>query len=254
MGIRFGLFADLHSSLPGQPERGSSLRTAEDLKKALGRFRDAGCSFAVSLGDNTQPSSTAAEQFEQMRSLAESWNGYGFPVHLVPGNHEFQQLTPDEIRAITGRDRLYYDFRIGDVRFVVLDTAYRPDVLHYSRDNFDWRFSVVPEEETAWLKRLLADPIRTFVFAHCNLFFAPGEAEAAWYQVGNHREIRAILEGSGCVEAVFQGHEHVFRSLDTGGIRYVTVPSPERDPEYRESTFPVVEILDEGFSYNGERL
>ena len=99
MGIRFGLFADLHSSLPGQPERGSSLRTAEDLKKALERFRAAGCSFAVSLGDNTQPSSTAAEQFEQMKSLAESWNGYGFPVHLVPGNHEFQQLTPDEIRA-----------------------------------------------------------------------------------------------------------------------------------------------------------
>ena len=86
------------------------------------------------------------------------------------------------------------------------------------------------------------------------VYFTPGEAEAEWYQAENHAGIRAILEESGCVEAVFQAHLHEFRSLSLNGIRYVTVPSPERSPEYSADDFPIVEILESGFLYNGEKL
>ena len=254
MGIRFGLFADLHSSLPGTEARGSSMRTADDLRKGMARFAGEGVSFAVCLGDCLQPASDRAAQYEQMKALVRDWSGYGFPVHITPGNHEFQQLSFADYLEIFQTDRTWYSFSLGGIRFVFLDTAFNPDGTHFSEDNFDWRFAKIPDEEAAWLKKLLSVPARTFVFAHYNLFFAPGEPEAEWYQIGNHAEIRAVLEASGCVEAVFQAHLHEFRSLERNGIRYVNVPSPERSPAYSPDDFPVAEILDSGFLYNGKKL
>ena len=254
MGIRFGLFADLHSSLPGTEARGSSMRTADDLRKGMARFADAGASFAVCLGDCLQPAHDRAEQYEQMKALVRDWSGYGFPVHIAPGNHEFQQLSFPDYLEIFQTDRTWYSFLLGGNRFVFLDTAFNPDGTHFSEDNFDWRFAKIPDAEVSWLKKLLSVPARTFVFTHYNLYFTPGEAEAEWYQAENHAGIRAILEESDCVEAVFQAHLHEFRSLSLNGIRYVTVPSPERSPEYSPDDFPLVEILESGFLYNGKVL
>ena len=254
MGIRFGLFSDLHYSLPGTDVRGNSWRTFEDTKKGLARFAEAGVTFAVALGDNTQPAADRAEQYGQMLEMVRTWNGYGFPVHLSFGNHEFQQLTLEDMLSILQTDRTYYSFSIGDIRFVILDSTYNPDDSHFSEDNFDWRFGQISEKEKTWLKKLLSDGKRTFLFTHYNLYFDPSEEYSEWYQVTNHAEICDILETSGCVEAVFQGHHHTYDSQMHRGIRFVNIPSPERSPEYCEKDFPVVEILEDGFLYNGERM
>ena len=51
--MRFGLFSDLHSNLPGLPERGYGGRSLEDLRRGLERVREAGGDFAVSLKKRT---------------------------------------------------------------------------------------------------------------------------------------------------------------------------------------------------------
>ena len=252
--LRFGLFSDLHANLPGLPERGYGGRSMEDLARGMERFRDAGADFAVSLGDNAQPARDAAEEAEQLGEMIRFWSGFGLPVHAVFGNHEFQQLTPEEVLSVWHREGMYYSFRVKDVRFVLLDTNVNPDGTHYGADNFDWRYGIVDEAQTEWLRRLLTDPVRTFVFTHNCIRWETGSPEDEWFRIGNHREISELLASSGCVEAVFQGHHHTFRAELWRGIRFVNVPSPERSPDYTDECFPLVEVRERGFLYNGGEL
>jgi len=252
--VRFGLFSDLHSNLPGLPERGYGGRSLEDLRRGLARFREAGVDFAVSLGDNVQPARDAREAAGQLTDMIRLWSGYGFPVHAVFGNHEFQQLTADEVLALWQTDRTYYHFYVGGIRFVILDTNVNPDGTHYGADNFDWRFGVIDAAQTTWLRELLETPARTFVFTHNCLRWETGDEHDDWFRVTNSREICDLLAGSGCVEAVFQGHHHTARVDTWRGIRFVNIPSPERSPAYSDEDFPIVEVTPSGFTLNGRAL
>ena len=249
--MRFGLFSDLHSNLPGLPERGYGGRSLDDLKRGLARFREAGVAFAVSLGDNTQPARDAREQAAQLSDLIRLWNGYGFPVHTVFGNHEFQQLTLDEVLSVWRTERAYDCFSVDGIRFVILDTNIRPDGVHYGADNFDWRFGVIDEAQAAWLRDLLTIPARTFVFTHNCLRLEIGDPHDDWFRVCNCREICDLLAASGCVEAVFQGHHHTAHTDTWNGIRFLNIPSPERSPAYDDADFPIIEVTPDGFTVNG---
>ena len=249
--IRFGLFSDLHASLPGLPERGFGGRSMEDLRRGLERFREEGVSFAVSLGDNIQPARDAREEASQLSDMISLWSGYGFPVRLVPGNHEFQQLTDGEYRSVTGQSRVYDSFTPGGARFILLDTNVNPDGSHYSADNFDWRRGILDGEQLEWLEEQLKNPVPTVVFAHNCVHWDTGDPADAWYRLQNSEEVRELLADSGCVRAVFQGHHHTFRADRRDGILYVNVPSPERYPAYSDECFPVVELTEDGILYNG---
>ena len=254
MCIKFGLFSDLHYSLPNAETRGNSARTFDDLKQGLTRFAAEGAEFAVSLGDNTQPAGSAAEQYDQLRGMVRKWSSYGFPVHASFGNHEFSQLSLSEILEIFQTDRTYYSFVIKDIRFVILDTSYTPEGIHYSADNFDWRFGIISDDQVKWLSQLLKEKKRTFIFTHNNLHFDSDDQYRDWYMVQNHNEVCDILESSGCVEAVFQGHHHTYCYAGYRGISFVNIPSLERSPQYCESDFPVITVTEDGFLYDGRKL
>jgi len=249
--LTFGLFSDLHANLPGLEERGFGGRSMEDLARGLARFREAGVRFAVSLGDNVQPAENPERQAGQLAAMIALWNGYGFPVHLVPGNHEFQQLTLASYLSVRGTSRTYDSFVTDGVRFVLLDTNVNPDGTHYSADNFDWRFGIVDDAQVRWLAGLLREKLPTIVFAHNCLRWETGDPSDAWFRVQNSRPICDLLAGSGCVRAVFQGHHHTFRADRADGILFVNVPSPERAPAYTDDCFPIVRLTDDGLFYNG---
>ena len=251
ISVRFGLFSDLHANLPGLPARGFGDRSTEDLARGLARFRDGGVRFAVSLGDNVQPAEDAAREAEQLSGMIALWNGYGFPVHLVPGNHEFQQLSLSEYLSVCQTDRTFYSFVTGGVRFALLDTNVNPDGTHYSADNFDWRFGIVDDAQVRWLDALLRDPVPTVIFAHNCLHWETGDPSDAYFRVENGERLCALLARSGCVRAVFQGHHHTFRADRRDGILFVNVPSPERAPLYTDDCFPIVDVTDRGIFYNG---
>ena len=251
LSVRFSLFSDLHANLSGLPARGFGGRSMEDLARGLERFREAGVSFAVSLGDNLQPARDAEEEAAQLSDMMTLWDGYGFPVHLVPGNHEFQQLTREAYLSLRKARRTYGSFTEGGARFILLDTNVNPDGSHYSADNFDWRFGILDEEQILWLAELLKTPVPTVVFAHNCIHWDTGDPSDARFRLQNAEEIRGLLAGSGCVRAVFQGHHHTFRADRRDGILYVNVPSPERYPAYSDACFPVVALTEEGITYNG---
>ena len=145
MNIKFGLFSDLHAPLPGVEERGYRSRSLSDMRLGLQRFVAAGADFAVCLGDMTQPAGSVAEQYRQISDIVNEWNSYEIPVHAVFGNHEFQQLSWQQVFEVWNVERGYYSFDLDDIRFVILDTNIRPDGVHFSEDDFDWRYGIIDQ-------------------------------------------------------------------------------------------------------------
>ena len=63
--------------------------------------------------------------------------------------------------------------------------------------------------------------------------------------VNNHEEIRTILEESGRVLAVFQGHHHAGDYIEINSIPYITIQGAV-EGEYAENTsYAVVEVLED---------
>lgn len=254
MNIRFGIFSDLHCSLEGLEERGHSRRAFEDMQCGMARFAAENADFAISLGDNVQPALDQSQQYAQIKAIVRHWSTYGLPVHAVHGNHEFQQLTVNQILEIWQTDRTYYSFELQGARFVILDSNIRPDGVHYSMDDFDWRYGIISQDQLHWLEQLLQDKKRTFIFTHSNLYFDPNVDNSEWFQVANHNKVVEILAQSGCVDTVFQGHCHIFWQGIHQGIRFVNIPSPILSEAFNEKDFPIIHITDNAVLYNGIAL
>jgi 3',5'-cyclic AMP phosphodiesterase CpdA len=148
----------------------------------------------------------------------------------VAGNHDSINLSDTELAALWGHhERLFYARRIGGVSFVVLRTVEVKD-----------RAVHLAEEQLAWLRDELGRlPAPVVVFMHHpasemslagNRWF---ENAAHICRVAERRALRRILEDSGKVVAVFNGHAHWNHFDVIGGIPYVTLQS-------------LIENLDEG--------
>ena len=142
-------------------------------------------------------------------------------VH-VAGNHDRIHLSEPDLLQFWGRQgRFYYSFDHGGVHFVVLATHETQDVCVR-----------IDDEQLAWLERdLSAAASRTIVLMH----HPASEQDLShnrWFYRAPHlgkiverRRLRRILEASGKVVAVFNGHLHWNHFDLCGGIPYITVQS-----------------------------
>ena len=127
-------------------------------------------------------------------------------------------LTKEEFLGEVGQERSYYSFESGEFHFVVLDSNFRSDGVPYGRKNFRWTDANVPQAEMDWLRDdLRATCKKTLVFAHQRLDVAGN------HSVKNAAGVRKVLEESGKVLAVFQGHSHKNVLQTIGGIHYCTL-------------------------------
>ena len=144
------------------------------------------------------------------------------PVLHVAGNHDQIFLTEDDLRELWGHaGRLFYSRDVGPLHFAVLNTLEQKHV--------DVR---LPAEQLEWLRDDLAAATRPVVV----LMHHPASDQRLdgnrWFDDAPHicrlterRALRKILEESGKVAAVFNGHVH-WNHLDViRGIPYVTLQS-----------------------------
>ncbi len=146
----------------------------------------------------------------------------GKPIINVIGNHELHNLDRSELAQLIERQMTYYSLDFGGLHHVVLDAKRetRPDPYF------------ITEEQLAWLSNDLATtPLKSLVYVHHplddqnldnNYYFRDKEDEAL---VKNRRDVRAILERSGKVLAVFSGHLHFYNAVEINNVKYITVPS-----------------------------
>jgi alkaline phosphatase len=163
------------------------------------------------------------------------------PRHYVLGNHCVSALTKPEFLAIVGQTSSYYSFDLNRFHFVILDACFRSDSVAYERNNFNWTDSHVPQVELEWLRKdLQAATGPVLVFVHQCLDVEPP------YGIRNAAEVRHLLEASGRVRAVFQGHHHAGGYRQINGIHYGTLRAMVEGPGQDSNAFAVVDALSNG--------
>lgn len=221
--VRFGIVADCHyadrPAYLGRDCRSADRRLAD----CIAAFNALHLDFAVSLGDLKDDSGDVARTVAALEHVESVFATFDGPRYHVLGNHDMDVLSKEEVLSRisnTGFAKALprYAFSRGGVRFLVLDANFNADGSDYCRGNFDWRIAVVPEKDKEWLG-LELERSREPVVILCHQRLDTSDDLA----VANASEIRAMLERSGKVVAVFTGHHHAGGFSRIGGIPYYTV-------------------------------
>jgi len=216
--VRVGLITDLHYA--DKPPAGSRhyRETLAKLSEAAARFEQDKPDVMVELGDLIDAADSVATEKSYLKRINEEFSALPGEKHYVLGNHCVYTLRKEEFLEGVGQEKSYYSFDSGGVHFVVLDSCFRSDGEPYGRKNFEWTDPNIPAAQIEWLQSDLAEAqTKTVVFAHQRLDVSNH------YGVKNAGQVRKVLEDSGRVMAVFQGHSHKNDYKDIAGIHYCTL-------------------------------
>lgn len=239
--VRIGLVTDLHYADKEAKGTRHYRETLAKLEEAGEFFASHQPDFVVELGDLIDAADSVQTELAYLRRIQAAFSSVAKVRHHVLGNHCVDTLTKTEFLGEVGQEQSYYSFNRGGVHFIVLDTCFRSDGVGYERKNFDWKDANLPPEELEWLKADLgAAKGRTVILAHQRLDTDDVHA------VRNADEVRAILEESGKVAAVLQGHSHRNALTDLGGIHYVTLRAMVEGSGMEENGYSLLEIHADG--------
>lgn len=239
--LRFGLITDLHFA--DKPAAGTRhyRESPTKLAEAAESFRGDQTDFVVELGDLIDSSDSVEADLGYLERISRDVSAVSNKRHYVLGNHCVELLTKEEFLRGVGQERSFYSFDLGDHHFVVLDACFRADGEPYGRKNSQWTDANIPPHEVDWLRADLAGTSRpTIVFAHQRLDVGRP------YGVGDAPEIRGLLEGSGKVRAVFQGHSHKNDYHEISGIHYVTLAAMVEGSGAENNAYAAVDLEDDG--------
>lgn len=186
----------------------------------------------LQLGDVVQDM-TLEEDLVHYERICEVLSGLEAPVYPVAGNHDLIQMSPSQLLGFWRRfhpaaaaqldgERLYYRFEVGGWEMIVL----------HSREETGshvW----MDEAQLAWLEATLSGSERPAVVWMHHTLADQDTGESWWFArhphlalVRERAQARALIERSGRVRAVINGHLHWNRLHTHGGIPYVTIQSP----------------------------
>jgi alkaline phosphatase len=240
--LRVGLLTDVHSA--DKPTNGSRhyRESRRKAKEAIRRFNEAEADFAVELGDLIDQASSVEEELEYLKRIERIYAGFGGPRHYVLGNHCVATLTKQQFLGHTAAESGYYAFEEGGFRFVVLDACFRSDGKPYGEYSFNWKDANIPAEELSWLEKELGrSEAPTVVFVHQRLDLEDDQA----HTVNNASEVRTVLEASGNVLAVFQGHNHLNDHNRIGGIDYVTLAAVVEGSGEKHNAYSLMSLYED---------
>jgi predicted phosphodiesterase len=212
--------------------------------------------FLIELGDFKDQDNPPIEQktITYLRTVEKVFQKFNGSTYHVLGNHDIDSISKDQFlinveNTKIDREKSYYSFDSNGVHFVILDANYKSDGTDYKHGNFDWTDSNIPPAELNWLRHDLAaarGPV--IVFIH-QLLDGTGSV-----YVNNAADIRQILEKSGKVRAVFQGHHHEGSYSYIEEIHYYTLKAMVEGPGDENNSYAIVEILpDQSITVTGYR-
>ena len=239
--LRIGLITDMHYA--DKPPAGSRhyRETLAKLDEAADQFQRDRPSLLVELGDFIDAADSVATEQRYLKTINKDFSAICDKRHYVLGNHCVDTLTKSEFLGEVGQDRSYYSFDHGDIHFVVLDSCFRGDGVAYQRKNFKWTDANVPPEELEWLAGDLKQSDKpTIVFAHQRLDVQNNHG------VNNQAAVRRILESTGNVLAVFQGHSHKNDLKEIGGIHYCTLVAMVEGSGEKNNGYSLLQIEPSG--------
>jgi hypothetical protein len=200
--------------------------------------------FFVELGDFKDQEYPAVEQktLSYLTAAEKTFQQFNGPTYHVLGNHDEDSISKTQFLTHVkntgiGPDHSYYSFDFNGLHFVVLDANYRSDGIEYDRGNFDWSDTNIPPSELDWLTQdLNATAGPAIVFVH-QLLDGTGPV-----YVNNAEEVRLVLEKSGKVLCVFQGHHHQGSYSYIREIHYYTLKAMVEGSGPENNSYAIVDI------------
>jgi alkaline phosphatase len=239
--VRVGLVADLHHADKPPAASRHYRDTLAKWAAAAEQLAREKVECLVALGDLIDSADSLAAEKDYLRTIRREMAAAPGEPRFVLGNHCVSALTKPEFLDIVAQERSYDSFDLGGCHFIVLDACFRGDGEPYGRENFHWTDSSIPAEEIEWLRAdLQRAESPTIVFVHQRLDADPP------YGVKNAAEVRKLLEESGRVLAVLQGHFHAGDYRELGGIHYCTLAAMIEGPGLENSAYAVLDVLPGG--------
>ena len=242
--MKFGIVTDCHyaeADTAGTRFYRHSLYKLDECVEAMNTHK---VDFLAELGDFKDQDSPPVEQktLSYLRAVESVFRKFDGPTYHVLGNHDQDSLSKAQFLANienSGIDpgRSYYSFDLDGVHFVILDANYKSDGTDYDHGNFDWTDANVPPAELQWLRRDLAASRGAVIVLIHQLLDGAGS-----HYVKNAAEVRQVLEQSGRVMAVFQGHQHNGGYSQIEGIHYYTLKAVVEGPGPENNSYAVVEV------------
>jgi len=236
--LRVGLVTDLHYA--DKDPRGSRhyRETPAKLAEAAKRFQEDRPDVLVELGDLIDSGATLDAEKEHLRRIAKQFADIPGGHHYVLGNHCVTKLTKAEFLEIVGQEKSCYSFDVRGYHGIVLDACFRSDGVPYGGVAFDWRDANIPPAQVEWLREDLRKTTRkALVFIHQRLDVGPP------YGVANAPQVRKVLEDSGNVLAVLQGHHHRGDYQEVGNLHYCTLSAMVEGAGPANNAYAVMDIL-----------
>jgi alkaline phosphatase len=239
--LSIGLITDLHYA--DKPPAGSRhyRESLAKLDAAAAQFQKHQISVLVELGDLIDAAETVEKEQTYLKTINQKFSKICSNRHYVLGNHCVDTLKKSEFLKGVGQKESYYSFDQEGFHFIVLDACFRSDGVAYERRNFQWTDTNIPPTELKWLEEdLQANEKPVIVLVHQRLDVSNNHG------VNNNREVRALLESSGNVIAVFQGHSHQNDLNTIGGIHYCTLVAMVEGRGLANNGFSILNIDKQG--------
>jgi alkaline phosphatase len=239
--LRVGLITDLHYA--EKPPAGTrhyreSLAKFAEAAKQFGKDQP---DFTVELGDLIDAADSVDLEKQYLKRINREFSALPGNKHYVLGNHCVQTLTKPEFLEGVEREKSYYSFDASGFHFIVLDACFRGDGEAYGRGNFQWTDANVPAAELEWLAAdLKASQGKTVVFAHQRLDVENNHG------VKNAKAVRKVLEDSGKVLAVFQGHSHQNDYKEIAGIHYCVLKAMVEGSGLENNGYSLMDLSADG--------
>lgn len=219
--MKLGLFADSHFSTAeltcGNRYNSQGLARIE---KACRQFVEAGCDRIVCLGDLIDHEPVHETEVDNLKKVAQVFRNCPVPVTVIMGNHDAFSFTREEFYGILGEECRPADLYGEAVSLLFADACYFRNGKPYGPGDSDWTDTCIPDTEEL-RKRIEAATGNVYLFLHQNL----DPTVESHHILSNAPDIRRILEQSGKVRAVCQGHYHPGNKTGRNGIQYFTLPS-----------------------------
>ncbi len=179
----------------------------------LDKIADLDPDFAINTGDLI----TNPGDLSQWDEFIYWSSGYDFPILPVVGNHDVEHARSErmyiDIFTLPGEE-IYYSFPYGNSQFIVLDSEVPEEVSKITGTQLEWLIETLQSSTSQY----------RFVFLHRPLY--PDS------NIGRHYDdclniypeerdsLMSIFKNHG-VNAIFVGHDHLYRMTTHGGIIHI---------------------------------
>ncbi len=255
VGFTIGIYADAHYADRKHAGTRYYRDSAAKLTTFVQAMNQAKPAFVIELGDFVDSAPTFEIEMGFLEHIEKIYSGFAGKRYHVIGNHDVARFSKEQFMAGAGMKAAHYAFDCGPYHFVVLDANYNKDFTPYCAGKFKWTETYISPAQQKWLQAdLKRTTKKTIAFVHQCL-----DDEKGSHGVKNGPDVRKILEESGKVLAVFQGHNHggAFRKIN--GISYLTLramvegPGPKNNAYALATVWPCGRIEVRGFDKQPSR-